>query len=347
MKKLQVHSLPLKEVIADIAKGLGTQYTQDCGEYYVQIPDSWGQGQIKGINFEGGLGLLIYDCLFYEDLEISFTVNQTHPLKFLFCLNGNLLHHFEQDGEEHALQQHQNIIVASKGYNGHVLQFQKQQKTEIYSLEVDRHRFKERMECELAKAHTNLKSIFEDELAKTSFYYNGMYSLRLGEIFEEIKTHQYTDLIKKIFLESQSYRMLVQQLIQYDDDYQGSDQRNILRQSEAHAIREAVEIMKIELDSIESLNSIAQRVGLNAKKFQNGFRHFFGKSANEYLQFLRLSLAKDLLLNTEDSIQEIKEKVGFNSQSYFSELFKKMYHDTPSNFRKTHRKGKSSLKKLL
>lgn len=341
MKKLHIHSLPLKEVIADIAKGLNTQYTQDCREYHVEIPASWGQGHIKGINFEGGLGLLIYDCLFNEDLEMSFTVNQTHPLKFLFCLEGNLLHHFEKDGEEHALQQFQNIIVASKGYNGHVLQFQKNQKTEIYSLEIDRHRFKQRMSCELAKAHTNLKSIFEDDLAYASFYYNGMYSLSLGEIFDEVKSHNYSNLIKELFLESQSYRMLVQQLIQYDDDSHGSENRLILRQSEAHAIREAVDIMKLELDSIDSLHSIAQRVGLNSRKFQNGFRHFFGKSANEYLQSLRLDLARDLLLNTDNSIQEIKEKVGFSSQSYFSELFKKMYHSTPSNFRKEYRERKS------
>lgn len=337
MKKLHIHSLPLKEVIADIAKGLNTGLIQDCGEFMVTIPAAWGNGFIKGVNFEGGLGLLIYECIFYEDLEISFTVDKTHPLKFLFCLEGNLMHYFEKDEEEHELKRFQNIIVASKGTNGHVLQFQQNQKTEIYSLEIDRRRFKERISCELAKTDTKLRNIFEDEMAKTSFYYNGMYSLNLGEIFEEMKTQHHKNLIKQLFLESQSYRMLVQQLVQFDDDTHGSENRVILRQSEAHAIKEAVGIMKLEMDSIDSLHSIAQRVGLSSRKFQSGFRHFFGKSANEYLQFLRLNLAKDLLINTNDSIQEIKEKVGFSSQSYFTELFKKMYETTPSNFRKKYR----------
>ena len=337
MKKLHIHSLPLNEVITDIAKELNTNMIQDCKEFMVTIPAAWGSGFIKGVNFQGGLGLLIYDCIFYEDLEMSFTVDKTHPLKFLFCLEGNLMHYFEKDEKEHSLRRFQNIIVASKGLNGHVLQFQKNQKTEIYSLEIDRHKFKERMSCELEKTDTKLRNIFEDEMAKTSFYYNGMYSLNLGEIFEEMKTQEYKSLIKQLFLESQSYRMLIQQLVQFDDDAQDSENRAILRQSEAHAIKEAVEIMKTELDSINSLHSIAQRVGLSSRKFQSGFRHFFGKSANEYLQFLRLNLAKDLLINTEDSMQEIKDKVGFSSQSYFTELFKKMYDSTPSNFRKKYR----------
>ncbi|MDR7127897.1 AraC-like DNA-binding protein [Algoriphagus sp. 4150] len=342
MNKLEVQSLPLKEVIADIANGLKTNYRHDCGEYIVEIPAAWGEGSIKGINFDGGLGLLIYKCTFHTDMEISFTVNQTHPLKFLFCLEGNLLHHFEQDEQQHSLQRYQNIIVASKGHNGHVLHFKKDVFTEIYSLEIDRCKFKARISCELEKTKPNLRQIFEDEQASNSFYYNGLYSLVLGEIFDEMKSQNYDHLVKILYLESQSYRMLVQQLIQYDDDSDDNSETKILRKSEAHAIKEAVEIMKLELDSLNSLNSVAQRVGLSSKKFQSGFRHFFGKSANEYLQSLRLSLAQDLLINTNDSIQEIKDKVGFSSQSYFTELFKKMYHNTPSNYRKEHRKNRGN-----
>ncbi|MCE7057635.1 AraC family transcriptional regulator [Algoriphagus sp. AGSA1] len=337
MKKLEIHSLPLKEVISDIAHGLGTEYSQDCGEYIVHIPEEWGEGSIKGINFEGGLGLLIYKCLFHQEVEMHFTVNKTHPLKFLFCLNGDLTHHFEKDQQKHHLQQYQNIIVASKDHNGHILNFKEQVLTEIYSLEIDRSKFNSTRSCELERTKPNLREIFKDEKASNSFYYNGLYSLVLAEIFEDMKSQEYDHLIKKIYLESQSYRMLIHQLIQYDDDTDINSDNKILRKSEAHAIQEAVEIMKLELDSLDSLSTIAQRVGLSPRKFQSGFRHFFGKSANEYLQTLRLNLAKDLLINTSDSLQEIKDKVGFSSQSYFTELFKKTFRDTPSNYRKKHR----------
>lgn len=63
--------------------------------------------------------------------------------------------------------------------------------------------------------------------------------------------------------------------------------------------------MKMELDSLSSLNSPVQRVGLSPKKLLSGFHHFFGKKANEYFQFLRLNLSKDLHANTDDTLKKI------------------------------------------
>lgn len=333
MKILQVHSLPLKEVIADLAAALSTTFTQDCGEYAVEIPAEWGKGIIKGVNFEGGLGQLIYNCVFHTDLQISFTVNNTHPLKFLYCLEGVVLHHFEKDRQKHELVRYQNIIVASKGHNGHVLSFKKGVHTEIYSLEIDRQVFKRKMACELKYTKPYIEEVFDDVSANTSFYYNGLYSLVLAEIFDEMKSASYDPFIWKLFMESQSYRMLANQLIQLNDDLGGHSEKRILRKAEVNSIKEAVEIIKLELDNLGSINSIAQRVGLSPKKIQAGFQHLYGKTTNEYIQAIRLTLAKELLITTDDTIQEIKNKVGFSSHSYFTELFKKMYQMTPTQFR--------------
>uniref|UniRef100_UPI0040474A53 helix-turn-helix domain-containing protein n=1 Tax=Mariniflexile sp. TaxID=1979402 RepID=UPI0040474A53 len=340
MKLLHVHSLPLKDVIIDLAALFKVDYTRNCGEYSVKIPSTWGTGSIKGINFQGGLGLLIYDCNFNTDVEIHFTVNDIHPLKFLYCLQGKISHHFENHTDEHPLSNYQNIIVASKGNDGHVLKFLKNEQTEIYSLEINRKLFKSKMACELGKAKPNLQEIFNDDLGDKSFYYNGLYSLNLAEIFEEMKNTNFDHLIGKIFSESQSFRMLTQQLTQFDDDSNEDADRIILRKAEVSAILEAVEIFKAELDMLGSISSIANRVGLSGNKFQNGFKTLYGKTANEYIQFLKLSLAKDLLVNTHDSIQEIKYKIGFNSHSYFSQLFKKMYGVNPSIYRQNYLENK-------
>tara|TARA_R100000501_G_scaffold14536_3_gene26245 strand:+ start:16976 stop:17368 length:393 start_codon:yes stop_codon:yes gene_type:complete len=86
MKKIEVHSLPLYEVIRDIADAFKVKFKENCGEYHVNVPKRLGEGYIKGINFDGGFGILIYDCTFKEDIEFHFVVNDIHPLKFLYCL---------------------------------------------------------------------------------------------------------------------------------------------------------------------------------------------------------------------------------------------------------------------
>ena len=70
MNLIQVNSLPLKDVIRDIAEVFNISYSENCGEYLLQLPESVGEGTIRGINFEGGLGLIQYNCLFKEDMEI-------------------------------------------------------------------------------------------------------------------------------------------------------------------------------------------------------------------------------------------------------------------------------------
>lgn len=340
MKTLRVHSLPLKDVINDLANLLGVESFRDCGEYSIIIPETYGTGTIKGINYEGGLGLLIYDCTFNSDIQISFTIDKIHPLKFIYCLLGELVHRFEKVSTIHELMQFQNIIVASKGHDGHILKFKKDEPTEIYSLEIDRSVFKSKMSCELGKADLHLQNIFNDALAKESFYYNGHYSLMLSEIFEELKSHQYSHFIGKIFSESQSYRLLTYQLIQFNDDEREDDHKMIMRRVDVAAIKQAVEIIKNEIDDLGSVDSIAHRVGLNGNKFQNGFKTLYGKTANEYIQHTRLNLATELLLNTDYTVQQIKYKIGFNSHSYFSNLFKKVYKLSPTEYRAKHIKNK-------
>ncbi|WP_373519004.1 hypothetical protein [Pricia sp.] len=67
MKTNQVNSLLLKEVIADIAEAFGVGYSTNCDEYILFLPPDIGEGCIRGINFENGLGILQYDCTFVEE----------------------------------------------------------------------------------------------------------------------------------------------------------------------------------------------------------------------------------------------------------------------------------------
>jgi AraC-like DNA-binding protein len=54
----------------------------------------------------------------------------------------------------------------------------------------------------------------------------------------------------------------------------------------------------------------------------------------DYLLMLRLSKAKEELMNTEKSIKEISESCGFSSPNYFSLIFKRKENISPGNYRK-------------
>lgn len=325
--------MPLKDVIIGFAKSFDTDYSESCGEYQIILPNSWGEGYIRGINFDGGMGILQYSCTFHEDLEIQFVVDLVHPLKYLFCLEGTLSHRFGDGEELHELDQFQNAIVASEKRSGHILTFKKNVFTDIYSLEIDRKKFKNKMLCAIQLSKHKLQKMFMDEKALDKFYYKGLYSLILSLLFQEIKEFEHNGLIKKIFLEGKAYQILAHQLIQYDDDDKLESSQNLLRKSEVKSILEAIAIIEDDLDSLGSVQSIAHRVGLNGNKIQDGFKSLYGLTVNGYIQKTRLEVAKNLLLKTDFSIQEIMQKVGWSSKSYFSKIFRETYHITPREFR--------------
>lgn len=60
-----------------------------------------------------------------------------------------------------------------------------------------------------------------------------------------------------------------------------------------------------------------------------------GKTLNQYLQYYRIRMAKNLLITTDLDINTISWKCGFNSSAYFIKIFKQQTALTPKQFRKS------------
>ncbi|UZO80872.1 helix-turn-helix transcriptional regulator [Aquimarina sp. ERC-38] len=333
MKQVFVKSLPLKDVLSDLAEAFGVPYHENCKQYYLRLPPEVGKGTIKGINFKHGLGILQYDCTFYEDVEILFVINNIHPLKLLFCMDGEFQHRFENDKAIHVIETYHNAIVASSKHHGHILKFKKDTYTAINSVEIAREVFISRIECDLGHMDPGLQKLFRDCKAKEPFYYNGTYSYKMAEILEEMNQFAHEDLLKKIFLQGKSYEILTHQILQYQDDLRSENEKYVLRKSEIKLIEQAAEDIRENIESFQGIESLSATIGLNQKKIQIGFKALFKMTVNTYVQKVRMDMAKKLLLNTDLSISEICYKLGINSVSYLSKLFKEQYNLTPTEFR--------------
>ncbi|WP_331491052.1 helix-turn-helix domain-containing protein [Schaedlerella arabinosiphila] len=58
---------------------------------------------------------------------------------------------------------------------------------------------------------------------------------------------------------------------------------------------------------------------------------------SDFIMRRKLEEGKSLLAYSEKSISEISEYLCFSSQSYFQNVFKKKYHMTPYEYRKSMR----------
>ena len=85
-----------------------------------------------------------------------------------------------------------------------------------------------------------------------------------------------------------------------------------------------------------TVSMIADKFGFSRSHFTMLFIKKFGESPYDYLTKIRISKAKEYLLNTKYSIEEIAYSVGFSSLQRFSETFKKRVGISPYSYRKTN-----------
>ena len=83
-----------------------------------------------------------------------------------------------------------------------------------------------------------------------------------------------------------------------------------------------------------SLDSLAQLTHINKYYLAHAFRKHTGMSPISYLIMRRVEESKGLLETTDYSISQIAGIIGFSSQSYFSQIFKKNTGVAPNEYRK-------------
>lgn len=330
--EIYVKALPIEEIIGNLSKEFNIPIEEDAGEYTLHLPAELGHGFIRGSSFSSGIGLIEYNCTFHIDLNIHFTVNKTHPLKFIFCSEGKVNHSFEEEEVVHTIDTFQNVIVSSSGHNGHVLYFQANEKVHVSSLEIIREKFSQRNNYDFAGLEPRLKRLFEDSVAKKLFYYQGNYSIQLADIVDEINHKDLTGFLRSTFLEGKAYEMLTKQINQFQDDQNNENMPLLLRRSDVEKVKRAVEIINDELNKNFSVDYLAKEVGTNVNKLQEGFKYMFDLTVNKYMQQTKLEAAKELLMGTEHNISQIVSMIGLNNRSYFSKIFKEKYGVSPKYF---------------
>ena len=103
--------------------------------------------------------------------------------------------------------------------------------------------------------------------------------------------------------------------------------------TKASRIEEAKAFINSNFDRDISVNEIASEVHMSASYFSKIFKEATGFSPYDYLLAVRLDKAKEMLQKTDDSIQNIAYKTGFNSTSNFIYFFKKETEISPLKFK--------------
>lgn len=87
-----------------------------------------------------------------------------------------------------------------------------------------------------------------------------------------------------------------------------------------------------------TLDTLSELTHMNKYYIVHAFKKYKGVSPISYLINRRISEAKSLLESSDFPISKIAQQVGFSSQSYFSQVFRKEVDISPGAYRKQHAK---------
>lgn len=98
-------------------------------------------------------------------------------------------------------------------------------------------------------------------------------------------------------------------------------------------LRAAMRFIAQNLGELPSLAEIARKVGTHDKRLSGIFREHLGTTVFAYAREARLRKGQELLADSQMSVQDIAELVGFRSACNFTTAFRERQGLTPSQYR--------------
>jgi AraC-like DNA-binding protein len=98
-------------------------------------------------------------------------------------------------------------------------------------------------------------------------------------------------------------------------------------------LKRVVEYVDSHLSSRITLAGMAAAAGLSRMHFAAQFRAATATRPHHYVLQRRIERAQELLRNRESTLVDVALSVGFQSQSHFSTIFKRLVGETPHRWR--------------
>lgn len=99
-------------------------------------------------------------------------------------------------------------------------------------------------------------------------------------------------------------------------------------------LAQAIRLMEQSVDQPLSLDRLARRTGISARRLQSLFNESFGVPPHVHYLALRLNAARRRVIETRASFAEIAASTGFNSASAFSRAYRAQFRESPSETRR-------------
>lgn len=153
----------------------------------------------------------------------------------------------------------------------------------------------------------------------------------IGEALNNILHYQWTGNVASMYLDAKIREILSLFLCRRENDCSRSCCNGYSSRDNDKFIC-AKEILEQRYQNPPSLRELSLMVVTNECTLKNGFKALFGTTVFGYLFDYRMKLATQYLLDTNKTVQEIANLVGYEHHSHFSTAFKRKFGVSPRQY---------------
>jgi AraC-like DNA-binding protein len=173
-------------------------------------------------------------------------------------------------------------------------------------------------------------AVFND--THDSFHELFEFTSRLNTITADIIKNDLSGSLRISYVEARSIELLCLALneIMYSQRLEGQLR---LTRAEENALGQARKVLLQQYRNPPTVAELSRQAGINRNKLFYGFKNLYSMTISEFIQEQRLEEGKRLLQQTDLSVLEIANRVGFKHQCNFSTAMKRVFDMTPSQLR--------------
>jgi len=332
MKRFQITEYRHEARLKKLGAYFNADVSNDCDDHFIKFGNKGNEGTIRGINFDDGVSLMMFDMTLSSDIELEFDLGRRHPVLFLYAHKGNIELTSVDNDIHHSLRANDAIIYSPHGSSTYKIKFPAKEKIQCVFVSVIRFLFLRKVECDLDTIPEPLQEMFKDTIGKKSFYYKTISEpIDIIALSQILKTEQ-QGLERKLLVEAKSLKLITALIKRFRTEGSSLESNFRFSKKDIHLINKAKNYLIDNIDRTPPVKEISQAVGLSSNKLQKGFKMLFGKSIRQFTITLKMHLAMNFLDIGEFTISEIAYKVGYTNKGHFSQLFKKEFGLLPSEY---------------
>lgn len=292
------------------------------------IKQEYGKGTIQSLHLLGNVMLLVYDFVFSDDIITVFDLSEDY-FEIEYCVDGCMYIDEEKAGGT-CFGPNNLSISLSQDMKGTVKRCGGQ-KYQGVSITANKHALSAYFGSIGISVWNDTIENLEEHL-RSEYYLGQNTSPEIANIFLQIYNCRLPVKSRTLFYESKVMEVL--SLIVSDEMAKQESFKFVsLSPYELQKIKEIPQMLLEQPFELPGLLTLSEKLVINPKKLTKGFKLVYGDTIFSYHRKLSLKRAASMLLETENTINEIAYDSGYSSPSNFCAAFKKQYGVTPLKYR--------------